>query len=412
MAVEPISPEPMPGRRSRRWRASFAGMLALSMGTGTYVGYAFGVLGPGLRAEFAISRAQLGLLTTTLFVVGGPLSLVAGRAVDRLGARRVMLAAFTTITLAVVIMATAPNYAILLVGAAIGGLALATGNPVTNKLVAVHVPRGARGLTMGTKQAGVQAGAFLVGIVLAPLAAGIGWRPALGWSAVIPLLGIAGAWFLVPRDPPFRPPVDAAAASDGTARSGIGWLVGYAFLMGSGVAAINAYLPLYLVEQTRVTAAVAGAVAATIGLVGIGSRVAWAWLSERQQSFTKPLLLLGVGSVVAVVLVLSVEVFGIWVAWPAAALFGATAVTWNAVGMLAVITVSGSGLAGRASGGVTFGFYVGFVASPIIFGLVVDHLGGYAPAWVLVALAFAATVPIVLARRRVERVTGAPPAAR
>ena len=34
--------------------------------------------------------------------------------------------------------------------------------------------------------------------------------------------------------------------------SGVRWLAVYAFLMGSGVAAVNAYLPLYLVELRRV----------------------------------------------------------------------------------------------------------------------------------------------------------------
>jgi len=403
MPTEPFSPD-----RPWRQRASFAAMLALAMGTGTYVGYAFGVLGPGLRAEFAISRTQLGLLTTTLFVVGGPLSLVAGHAAARLGARRVMFAAFAITAAAVLIMATSRAYLLLLAGAALAGVALATGNPVTNKLIAVHVPRGARGLTMGTKQAGVQVGAFLVGIAMAPLAAGVGWRAALGWSALVPVIGMVGAWFLIPPDLPHEVPHPPSQPSrpppaHGRDHPGIRWLLGYAFLMGSGVAAINAYLPLYLVERTQVTPAVAGAVAATIGLVGIGSRIAWAWLSERLHSFTTPLLLLGIGSVLSILLVLAVEVAGIWIAWPAAALFGATAITWNAVGMLAVITVSGSGLAGRASGVVTFGFYIGFVASPIVFGLIVDHLGGYLPAWSLVALAFAATVPIVLARRRAER---------
>ena len=64
------------------------------MGTSTFAGYAFGVLGPNLVDEFDISRCQLGLLTAVFFLVGGPLSLVAGPATDRFGARRVMLIAF------------------------------------------------------------------------------------------------------------------------------------------------------------------------------------------------------------------------------------------------------------------------------------------------------------------------------
>jgi cyanate permease len=170
--------------------------------------------------------------------------------------------------------------------------------------------------------------------------------------------------------------------------------------MGSGVAAVNAYLPLYLVERGGASQELAGAVVATIGLVGIFSRLVWGWASERMPTFSLPLLLLGGGAVVAIGLVLAIERVGLWVAWPAAILFGATAVTWNAVGNLAVITESGTGLAGRASGLLTFGFYIGFVGSPMIFGLLVDATGSYTLAWTLVALGFAATVAVILGWRR------------
>ena len=161
------------------------------MGTSTFAGYAFGVLGPNLIGEFEISRFQLGLLTTCFFLVGGPLSLAAGRATDRFGARRVMLVSFGISGLATQIaMAVAPAYpAMLLAAAVLPASAPAAGNPVTNKLIAIHLPPGRRGLVMGGKQAGVQVGAFLAGALLAPLAVQVGWREALAWSAVVPAAG-------------------------------------------------------------------------------------------------------------------------------------------------------------------------------------------------------------------------------
>ena len=280
------------------------------------------------------------------------------------------------------------------------GVALASGNPVTNKLIAIHVPPGRRGLIMGGKQAGVQVGAFLTGAVLAPVAVAIGWRYALGWSAVVPLAGIVLGLGLIPPDRPDREQHEAARRAD-LPRS-IRWLAAYAFLMGSGVASINAYLPLYLVERAGASQEAAGTVAATIGFIGIGSRIGWAWASERMHGFSLPLLLLGLGAVAAVLLVTAVESVGLWLAWPAAALFGATAVTWNAVGMLAVITSAGAGHAGRASGVVTFGFYIGFVGSPMLFGWLVDRSGGYTVAWLLVAAAFAASTLVIAAWRRFD----------
>ena len=393
--------EPIPPDRSARWRLAFTGTLALAMGSGTYLGYAFGVLGPDLVAEFDLSRFQLGLLTTVLFVVGGPLSLVAGRATDHFGARRVMLVAFTVTAGAVVGIAISPGYPLVLGAAAVAGVALAAGNPVTNKLVAEHLPRGSRGLTMGGKQAGVQVGAFLAGVVLAPVAVSAGWRAALGWSAVIPALAIVVVLAVVPRDPPPAPPEAAAPRSHST--HSVRLLMAYAFLMGTGVAAVNAYLPLYLVERAGASSGVAGSVVATIGLVGIVSRVSWGWASERMRSLNGPLLALGLGAAAAIALIAAVEPLGLWVAWPAAALFGASAITWNAVGMLAVITESGTRRAGRASGVVTFGFYIGFVASPVAFGWLVDRMDGYLLAWGLVAAAFLATAPVVTLRSRASR---------
>jgi MFS family permease len=391
---------PLIGSRGVGWRLAFGATLALAMGTGTFSGYAFGVLGPELRAEFDLSRFQLGLLTTAFFVVGGPLSLVAGRATDRFGARLVMLVAFTVAAGAILAMATAPAYAVLLMAAAVAGVALASGNPVTNKLVATHVERGRRGLIMGGKQAGVQVGAFLTGAVLAPIAVAIGWRYALGWSALVPAGGILLGLALIPPDRPA--PDQHAAARAAPLPHSVRWLAAYAFLMGSGVAAINAYLPLYLVERAGASQELAGTVAATIGFVGIGSRIAWAWASERMHGYSLPLLLLGAGAVVAVLLVTAVEGVGLWLAWPAAAIFGASAVTWNAVGMLAVITAAGAGHAGRASGVVTFGFYIGFVGSPMLFGWLVDRTGGYTPAWLLVAAAFALAMAVIVTWRRSE----------
>jgi predicted MFS family arabinose efflux permease len=311
-----------------------------------------------------------------------------------------MVVAFAVSALAVAGMALAPAFGVLLAMAALAGIALAAGNPLTNKLVAVHVAPGGRGLIMGAKQSGVQVGAFLTGALLAPLAAALGWRAALGWSALIPLAGILLALTVVPPDPPG--PDRSQAERDAPLPRSVNWLGAYAFLMGSGVATINAYLPLYLVERADAIQEVAGAVAATIGLVGIFSRIGWGWASERMSGFSQPLWMLGAGAVVAVLGMLAVESVGLWLAWPAAALFGATAVTWNAVGMLAVISSSGAGMAGRASGVVVFGFYIGFVASPVLFGWLVDRTGGYGLAWLLVALIFSATLPVIAGWRRAE----------
>lgn len=360
-------------------RALFALVLSLAMGTGTFPGYAFGVLGPDLIAEFALSRTELGLLTTSFFAVGGFGSITAGRVVDAFGARRTMVGAFAAVAASLLAMSTAGGFGWLLVSAAAGGVSLAAGNPTTNKSVSVHVPVGRRGLTMGVKQAGVQIGAFLAGSLVAPLSAEFGWRHALVISALVPASGVVLTLLVIPADPR----VDAATRN-GQRRplpTSVRHLAVYAFLMGAGVGAFNAYMPLYGVEELGLTTTRAGAIAATVGLVGIVSRISWGWASERLTSLRSPLIMMAAGASVAIGLVLAASTLGASSLAMGGVLFGATAVAWNSVGMLAVVAGVDSADAGRASGVVLFGFYTGFVPSPVVFGTLVDLTGQYRYAW-------------------------------
>jgi predicted MFS family arabinose efflux permease len=387
------------GEDTRR-RVFLGGVLATAMGTASFPGFAFGPLGPFLVDDLQLSRSRLGLLTTVFFGAGGLLSLVAGPMVDRFGGRKVMLGAFGITTVALLAMAAAPTYAILLAAASFGGLSLATANPTTNKLVAVHVPTGQRGVIMGVKQSGVQIGAFAAGAVLAPLAAWLGWRMALLLVVIIPLLGAASALIVVPPDRIEERPTNDNGGEVSAMNNAVWWLAVYAFLMGSGVAAVTAYLPLYAVERLDFSVQTAGAVAALIGLVGIVGRIVWGSVSERRRNYVTPLLVMAGGSIASTLLLMSAERGSPMLLWAGAILIGATAVTWNSVGMLALIAATGPRPTGRASGYVLFGFYGGFVASPIGFGWFVDRTGRYDFAWLITAGIFAAASLVVVAWQR------------
>ncbi len=397
MITEPAASDDL-GDGSPR-RLPFSVVLAISMGAASFPGFAFGALGPFLVDDFELNRSQLGLLTTLFFAVGGVLSLVAGPMVDRFGGRKVTLGAFGIICLALMGMAAAPSYSTLLVAATFGGVSIATVNPTTNKLVAVHVPPGQRGVIMGVKQSGVQIGAFAAGAILAPMAAWLGWRVALVLAASVPLLGALGTLWFVPPDRIDTTSRDSSNERQAPMTSAVWWLTAYAFLMGSGISAVTAYLPLYAVERLDFSVQTAGAVAAVIGLVGIVGRIAWGLISERRTGFVTPLLVMAIGAVVSVLLLMAAEESSALI-WLGGLLLGATAVTWNSVGMLAVIATTGPAAAGRASGYVLFGFYGGFVGSPLLFGMLVDTSGRYGVAWTIVAAIFVLAAVVIVAWQR------------
>ena len=79
--------------------------------------------------------------------------------------------------------------------------------------------------------------------------------------------------------------------------------------------------------------------------------------------------------------------------WAGAVALGATAVAWNALGMLSIVRDVDAARAGRASGRVLLGFFGGFLAGPVSFGAVVDATDAYALGWAGVTTAFlAATI--------------------
>jgi predicted MFS family arabinose efflux permease len=300
-------------------------------------------------------------------------------------------------------MALAPTYLLMLCAAAAGGGALAAGNPVTNKLVAIQVPAGERGVITGTKQAGVQMGAFATGALLPGAASAWGWRWALAASVSVPLVGILMA--LRTRSRERRPASrdEPVTSLRDPIKQAVWWITAYAFLMGVGVASFTAYIPLYAQERVGMSATRAGFVAGLMGGIGILSRIAWGWGSERLASFSIPLVAMGLGAVVASLLVWGAEHAGAWMLWIGAALLGVTAITWNAVGMLAVIGEVEPRDTGRASGYVLTGFYGGFVASPVLFGYSVDRTGEYGWGWGGMALVFVLATLVAASWNRSRR---------
>jgi MFS family permease len=333
--------------------------------------------------------------------VGAVSSPVIGRMTDRIGGRKTLAAVFALSGLGMLGLAAAPDYWWLIVAAAVGGFGQAAANPGTNKLISVHVALGRRGVLTGLKQSGVQVGVFLAGVLLPAGALAWGWRPTLAVAGIASTVGLGLVWLVVPADPP------------STDRRGTGarvawsrpvlWLSAYGFLMGAAVGAVNTYLPLYGEEGLGLSVSVAGAVAGFSGLTAFFSRIVWARHSERSAAYIRTLAQIAALSVLFTGLLLVAPDGGVWLLWVGALGLGASAIAWNAVGMLAVMAFAGHEHSGGASGVVLLGFLTGLGLGPPLFGWSVDRAGSYGPGFLgaLVAFGVAATLAVSW-----ERATG------
>ncbi|MGH9040425.1 MAG: MFS transporter [Acidimicrobiia bacterium] len=370
--------------------------LSAGMVMSTFLGFAFAALGPFIIDDLDLSRTALGSLSTVMYLVGCVLSPVLGPLVDRIGGRRSLLALFAVGSAGTLAAATSSDYAGLMAGAALAGVGVALGNISTNQLIARHVHPPRQGILTGVKQSGVQVGAFLAGAALPALAEAWEWRTALGASLLIAAGGVAGTLLTVPHHSGrFERPDEPGDAGPLPLGPAINRLTAYSTLMGLGVGAAAAYLPLYAVEALGTGRRTAGLAAGFMGLVGVVARVLWGRRHDRTVApVTRTLLFLAVGSVVAAGLVGAAEVAGVALLWAGAAALGATAVAWNALGMLSIVRDVDPARAGRASGRVLLGFFAGYLAGPVSFGAVVDATDEYALGWAGVTAAFVAAVAV------------------
>ena len=385
-----------PTQQDRRaWRIGF-GTLALSLGAaGMAVQYVAGTLGPILVTELALSRTQLGAIPSVLFAVAAVCSLAVGRAVDRLGGRASVYATLGLATLAVAAIAGAWGYAALVLAAAVGGVAAAAANPVTNLLVTRHVRRGA-GLFLGLKQAGAQLYAFLCGAALPAIALTVGWRISALAATFPPLASVVMVRRIVPSEPIGTP---TAGNGDGLRGEGLLPIWTYALVMGAGQGPVVTYLPLYGFEAIGFDAVSAGAVVGAAGLAGVAGRVTWGALATRFRSHRSLLVWLALTATVSVTLVASATWLGPGALWTGAVLFGSSS-GWMTAVMLAVVQLGSTTSPGRRSSQIMVPAYLGVMISALSFGALVDLTGSYALAWGMLAALLAVGSLLVLPARR------------
>lgn len=354
------------------------------MGAATFALTAYAVLAAELRTEFGVDRWQIGALVTAMSLGGAFISPRVGSIADAMGAKRATTTTIVLATAALIGLALAPAYWLIVVAALVGGVAQAMANPATNKLIALHIEPGRRGVITGIKQSGVTAASALGGALLPPVAIFAGWRWAVG---VFVLLATIGGLLslLVPPDP------EGSTTPRGQERAAVDpyiyRLAAYGFILGAAGTAIFTFLPLYAEESLGLGPASAGLAVTVTGVAGVIGRIAWGRFAEIRFGTWRSLEYIAVLAAAAAAVLVAAQV-ETWLVWVAAVLTGFSASAWNSVGMLAVIETSTPALAGRASGVVLFGFLAGLGLGAPVFGFAVDQSGTYGPGWAAVGVAF------------------------
>lgn len=194
-------------RRAQSWALVIAATATMTI---SYIDrQALAVLAPTITRELHISETRYGLLASAFslaYLVGAPF---AGRWIDRVGARRGLLAAVLVWTVASALHALAPGFAALVVFRVLLGFAESPSFPGASQTVHRALPPAQRPRGVGVLFTGSSIGSMIAPPIAVALMGAFGWRGALLMSALSGLVWIP-LWMGVAWRSPGREVLDAA----------------------------------------------------------------------------------------------------------------------------------------------------------------------------------------------------------
>ena len=391
MGMQPAVSQPATGARQD---AAVITLIAVAHGTSHFFQLMLPPLFPWLMRDFSLSYTQVGLLMTTFFVISGIGQALAGLAVDRVGAFRVLLFGVTALVTSALMLSVSSSYTMLLATAALAGTGNSIFHPADFTILNHRVGQARLGHAFSMHGLGGNLGWAIAPVVMAGLASILGWHAAGLAAAVVGATVLVVLWLRrhtlqEETDDAAEDHADEPAAPTGYfafLSSGPVWL-SFAFFLVTTMAfgILQNYAPAILSHVYGVSLVLANA-GLTAYLLGSGAgMIAGGFLAERGDRLVAAAL--GFAAIMSAVLASG--------AMPPLALWPLMAAMGFGVGMAgpgrdllvrrAATSRFGRGSFGRVYGFVYSGLDSGQALSPVLFGPLLDA-GHFRYALVAVAL--------------------------
>lgn len=352
---------------------------------------------PALQSARGLSLAETGLLVA-MPTVGMMLTLFAwGVVIDRIGERTVLVlglgltAAFSALAAASSSIPLAGLFLLL------GGMAGASTNSATGRVVIGNFPSHRRGLAMGIRQTAQPLGVAIAAMTLPALSHTDSPTSALWLPAALNLLA-ALACLAVVVDPP-RPDRVAAQSSglldNPYRRSAHLWRIhAVSMLLVVPQFTVWTFALVWLMTDRGWSAPSAGAIIVLAQVLGAAGRMAAGWWSDLLGSRMRPIRGIALLAAAAMAALALTD----WLDSPVsvALLVVASVITVadNGLAFTAVAEISGSYWSGRALGAQNTGQYLAASIVPPVFGALIATIG-YPATFLIAALCPIAAIPVV-----------------
>jgi MFS family permease len=382
-------------------------LVGFAHGTSHFFHLVIPSLFPWLMADFGLSFTRAGTLTTAFFLVSGVGQALAGFAVDRYGATRVLSAGLALLSLSALTLAAAHGYPALVAAALLAGAGNAVFHPADYTVLNRSVSPARLGHAFSAHGVAGNIGWAAAPVFMAGIAIAAGWRTAALAAAALGLFAFTSVLLL--RGHLAAPaPAHAASAVDGPQRSrpfaflrvGAVWMCFFFFLASTmGLSALQNFAPSVLnsIYGLPLTAA---ASALTVYLLGGAAGIAiGGFLAARYEAHERVVAVLLV-TAAFMALALATGTLPRAAVLPLMAVFGfCTGTATPSRDLLvrrAAMARFGERSFGRIYGFVYSGLDAGLSIAPVLFGRLMDR--GMFPA-VLYGVAFFQGLAVLAALR-------------
>ena len=355
--------------------ATVIGLISFAHGMSHFYQLLLAPLFPFIKDELGVSYAALGFLVALFYALSALLQPLAGFVVDRYGARNVLFGGVAFVVAGVLVQGLATNYAMLALGAALGGIGNSVFHPADFAILNARVSSPRLGYAFSAHGVVGYIGYAVAPVFSVSIGAAFGWQWALLAGAAIgvallALLLFSGRHFRIEAQPRKAASIRSQASVLLSAPVVLCFL--YFMVFAAGLTGLQSFGVSSMVEQYAVAATAASSaltaylVAASVGIVAGGVVASRA----TRHDFVAAA---GMGVSAAAVLVIALGLL------PGAALPFALAVAGFASGVVApsrdliVRASTPPGATGRVFGFVYSGLDVGSFVTPVFYGWMLDY---------------------------------------
>jgi MFS family permease len=369
--------------RIRAWGIVAISLFGISTGPAAFGLASMGVTSEALATQFAWSRTEISAAVSIMMLCTAACMPIAGRAIDRLGARKVLIPSVVILAACIVGLGFVRAYwQFIALYVAMGTIAVGTNSTAYMRVITGWFDH-RRGLAIGIAGSGTGLGFAYVPVLAQALLDFGGWRMAYWGLGAVLLLGTLPLVLLAihevaPHDAPHDRP-EAQAAQDGV---GVAeamakpdfWVLGGIFVVLAFV--LYGLIPhlVPLLQDRGVPAGQAAGIASLFGIATFGGRLLIGFMVDKYDARRIAFLFFSLSAIGLLLLALPLP---LWAFLPAALLLGGS--LGAEVDMLAYLTSRYFGLRCFAQIFSTLfaAVMVAMGLGPLAFGAVYDATGSY-----------------------------------